>query len=199
MGLLVDWFWIVEWVSLGGWVGRLGGGIRGKGWFWDEIRRKVGNGKSTSFWEVCWVLDGVSLKDLCPRLYSLEVEKKCLVADRVSLSEENVKVCWKWRSNTFLWENELLDDILNLVHRYSYDKNRKDCWNWRLTADGEYSTQSGYEKLFGCQDSVPIRVRDWPKFVWNNCCPGDTSICLEGGTRSYPEFGELEKEEVDSS
>lgn len=46
------------------------------------LQRNVGNDDSTSFWDDLWYGD-ISLKNHFPRVYALEVEKCCVVKDRV--------------------------------------------------------------------------------------------------------------------
>lgn len=40
-------------------------------WFLDNIRRKIGDGSKTRFWDEGWCGDGVNLKNMFPRLFSL--------------------------------------------------------------------------------------------------------------------------------
>lgn len=44
-------------------------------WFGEGIVRQVGDGKSTRFWEDVWVSSGIKLREVFPRLYSLEESK----------------------------------------------------------------------------------------------------------------------------
>lgn len=58
--------------------------------FWEELRRKVRNGESTLFWDDCWLVDGVKLRELFPMLYRLEAVKNCVIADRVCKGGEEM-------------------------------------------------------------------------------------------------------------
>ncbi|KAL4557887.1 hypothetical protein LXL04_036081 [Taraxacum kok-saghyz] len=45
------------------------------------IRKRCENGRNTQFWEDSWLLEK-PLREVYPRLYNLEINKNCLVADR---------------------------------------------------------------------------------------------------------------------
>ncbi|KAL8456642.1 hypothetical protein ACS0TY_034759 [Phlomoides rotata] len=62
------------------------------GSFVDCCERYVGNGMDTRFWLDKWV-DGTSLKDRFPRLFQIENNPFCKVAD------SNLDV-WRWKSNS---------------------------------------------------------------------------------------------------
>jgi hypothetical protein len=49
--------------------------VSGKNWISESIRRKVGNGVGTSFWNSNWV-GGTPLAVVFPRLYSLSIQKE---------------------------------------------------------------------------------------------------------------------------
>ncbi|KAL4579871.1 hypothetical protein LXL04_016039 [Taraxacum kok-saghyz] len=57
------------------------------------IKRKCGSGEETSFWSDPWIGDQL-LKDKYPRLFSMEMEKQCTVADRF----RNQELIWNWRT-----------------------------------------------------------------------------------------------------
>ncbi|KAI3778675.1 hypothetical protein L2E82_08058 [Cichorium intybus] len=51
----------------------------------------LGQGDKTFFWKDRWLCDS-ALKDMFPRLYSMESSKKCLVLDRVVAAGSNVEM-----------------------------------------------------------------------------------------------------------
>ncbi|GKF20860.1 hypothetical protein Tco_0069498 [Tanacetum coccineum] len=53
--------------------------------------RKVGDGASVAFWNDVWIGNS-NLKTTFPRLYSLEIAKDCLVADRYTFSASLVSL-----------------------------------------------------------------------------------------------------------
>nr|GEV10093.1 RNA-directed DNA polymerase, eukaryota [Tanacetum cinerariifolium] len=67
--------------------------LRSKGInFLSFIRKKVGNGEDTLFWEDSW-FDGISLKQQFPRLYSLESAKHINVAEKMN----HLSLSWSYR------------------------------------------------------------------------------------------------------
>ncbi|GJX20446.1 hypothetical protein Tco_0223123, partial [Tanacetum coccineum] len=58
--------------------------------------RKVGNGKSISFWNDVWT-GSSSLKSLFPRLFDLETSAYCCIADRCNSSNGQLSRTWSWR------------------------------------------------------------------------------------------------------
>lgn len=67
--------------------------ISASGWFSDGLKRRGGDRKHTSFWNDSWVESGIRLRDVCPRLFSLDVDKNCVVANRI----EEIDQRWLWR------------------------------------------------------------------------------------------------------
>lgn len=86
----------------------------------------MGSGEKTLFWEDCWLVDGVKLRDLFPRLFRLDSNKNCLIADRFFLRENEMVWNWQWRRVMYSWEEELLSDLTNVLNRYSFELNKAD-------------------------------------------------------------------------
>lgn len=49
-------------------------------WFWENIERKIGDGKGTFFWEDVW-LGREPLKVRFPRLYHLSSNQEAKISD----------------------------------------------------------------------------------------------------------------------
>lgn len=84
-------------------------------WFVESLYRRVGNGENTSFWNDRWMSDGSRLRDRFSRLFSLEVNKKCSVAERLRWVKDRLVGQWDWRRCLFEWEYEqviVLSDLL---------------------------------------------------------------------------------------
>ncbi|KAF5761553.1 putative RNA-directed DNA polymerase [Helianthus annuus] len=138
------------------------------------FRRAVGRGDKTRFWKDAWF--GLSpLKLYFPLLFELEVDKECLVQDRVRHGEDGALFFeWKWRRSALTGsECGEVEDITHLVTSYSFHKN-SDGWVWVGKSDGVFSVESARavlaEQRFGPGDSflvwqswLPIKVNG---FVW---------------------------------
>lgn len=101
------------------------------------IRKEIGNGSTTRFWKDNWI-GGTRFMDKFPRLYALEVDKDCVVADR-------------WRERGWVWNwsrdwsggitveqlstlRDLLGDVVLNVDI--------DGWVWELDSDGIFTVSS---------------------------------------------------------
>jgi hypothetical protein len=119
--------------------------VSGKNWISESIRRKVGNGVGTSFWNSNWV-GGTPLAVVFPRLYSLSIQKEGTVCD--FLLEDGDTRLWNflWRRSLFQWEEVLvlrLREVLEFVALNS----EEDRWVWVPDLDGSFSVKSAYNLL----------------------------------------------------
>ncbi|GJY76299.1 RNA-directed DNA polymerase, eukaryota [Tanacetum coccineum] len=95
---------------------------------WDELN--MGNGESTTFWEDRW-LEGSVLKDIFPRLYVLETNKKVSVGDKLKDFRLDSSFRRKARGGIEQVQYEELSDMVNSIsltpkndHRYPGGRSR---------------------------------------------------------------------------
>jgi hypothetical protein len=98
----------------------------GKNWFSDALIRKIGNGLSTSFWNVKWV-GSAPLAVTFPRLFSLSNFKDNHVKD---FWVEDGSWFFTWRRNLFRWEEDLVTNLLNLLEPVIFSLE-EDSWRMR--------------------------------------------------------------------
>ncbi|GJZ25492.1 RNA-directed DNA polymerase, eukaryota, reverse transcriptase zinc-binding domain protein [Tanacetum coccineum] len=124
------------------------------------IKKKVGNGESTRFWEDPWRGE-VIFKDLYPRLYALETIKSISVANKMAQPLLSSSFRRTARGGTEQHQMGLLQDFLEGLIL----PNVSDRWVCSLTGDGEFSVSSVRnlidEKTLGL---VGTKTR-WSKFV----------------------------------
>ena len=122
----------------------LEGGV-GINWFSNRVVRKVSNGRGTCFWKDRWLGDHV-LANTFPRLYALAIHKEAKIGDLWSLV--NGEVAWNlaWWRQPFLWENNLIVNILTLLEGVSLGED-EDKWLWTAEEDGNFSVRSSYKVL----------------------------------------------------
>nr|GEY51908.1 RNA-directed DNA polymerase, eukaryota, reverse transcriptase zinc-binding domain protein [Tanacetum cinerariifolium] len=97
----------------------------------------LGNGISTSFWEVPWRGD-VAFKVLAPRIYALETMKNIVVASKLSHND----MVWSLRRRPRDGiEQAQLTLIKNCMEGVILS-NSKDRWVWNLVGSGEFSVAS---------------------------------------------------------
>lgn len=138
-------------------------------WFWSGVGRKEGDGSSTSFWKDKWIEGGLSLSEMFPRLFNLEVVKSVLVVDMLGTGQVDSSVSWSWRQNPFAWEDDLVLKLSSLLNRYKMVNNLQDVWTWAHSKDARYSTKEGYMQLL--RRSGNGNTKEWTRFIWNKWDP----------------------------
>ncbi|GJW23431.1 RNA-directed DNA polymerase, eukaryota, reverse transcriptase zinc-binding domain protein [Tanacetum coccineum] len=101
------------------------------------LKKKVGNGANTLFWEDCWIND-VPLSRSFPRLYALELKKGITVADK--LIDASFVASFR-RNPRGGVEEEQLHHLVELVGSISLSPSN-DRWAWLLGSSGEFSVHS---------------------------------------------------------
>jgi hypothetical protein len=112
-------------------------------WISDALVKKVGNGVSTRFWEERWIRDLI-LKEKFPRLFSLSEQKEQLIGELFAELFDRSRLIW--RRSLFLWEEELVDQLVAMVREVRFTTER-DKWVWKLEDDGVFSVKSSYQYL----------------------------------------------------
>nr|GEZ17643.1 RNA-directed DNA polymerase, eukaryota [Tanacetum cinerariifolium] len=97
----------------------------------------LGNGMSTSFWDVSWCGD-VDLKTLAPRIYALESMKDIVVASKLAHNDLELSLRRRPRGGSEQVQMEMLKNILEGVSL----NNSNDRWSWSLDGTGVFSVAS---------------------------------------------------------
>jgi hypothetical protein len=120
----------------------------------------VGSGLHTSFWNAIWLGD-TAFSALFPRIYALEINKDCTVAEKLqgpfSLSFR--------RSVRGGAESQQLDQIQSLIGPVILS-NLEDRWRWDLNGEGTFRVQDArnlLDEIFLPKDPVDTR--------WVNSAP----------------------------
>ncbi|GKA29079.1 hypothetical protein Tco_0715324 [Tanacetum coccineum] len=82
--------------------------------FFEYLQLNMGNGESTTFWEDRW-LEGSMLKDIFPRLYVLEINKKVSVGDKLKDFRLDSSFRRKAKGGIEQVQYEELSDMVNLI------------------------------------------------------------------------------------
>ena len=128
-----------------------------------SCNRSLGDGKSVVFWEEYWCGDR-PLKELFPRVYALDRDKRCTVAQRVNIIDWNNVLRRNPRGGV---ESSQFDDMKALISNVELSDN-KDGWKWALNSTGfsvasarkyvdEHILQGGLSST-RWNKSVPIKV-----------------------------------------
>ncbi|GJV44164.1 RNA-directed DNA polymerase, eukaryota, reverse transcriptase zinc-binding domain protein [Tanacetum coccineum] len=134
----------------------------------DYIKKKVGNGKNTKFWYEPWKGD-VSFKNLFPRLFALELDKKITVARKMAHPSLGTSFRRNPRSGTEQSQMAMLVSHLEGIRL----PNMLDRWSWSLSGDGEFSVSSTRnlidDKTLG---TVGSKTQWWSIFNRHVCSNG---------------------------
>ncbi|PWA77764.1 hypothetical protein CTI12_AA210820 [Artemisia annua] len=113
------------------------------------IKKKVGNGEATSFWDDVWLGDA-PLKHTYLRLYLLELDKHASVSSK--LRDNSISDSFQRTPRGGVEEEQLL--LLNSDTSTVILPNISDRWTWRLDSAGNFSIRSAHEFI---DDSFSLR------------------------------------------
>ncbi|GKE24088.1 RNA-directed DNA polymerase, eukaryota [Tanacetum coccineum] len=134
----------------------------------SHCKIRVGNGLRTSFWNDLWIGDN-QLKLSFPRLFALEVNKDCSVADKL-----NAPFTASFRRQTRGGpEAQQLEQLTNLLDSVSLSNMEDRCF-WDLNGEGVFQVKdvrSVLDETFLPKENIPTRwVKSIPikvnVFVW---------------------------------
>lgn len=111
-------------------LGRLEGGeTQNVGWLSNGISSVLGCGKSISFWNEKWVGTD-ALSNTFRRLNNISLMKEAKV-EQMGMWRDG-KWCWKfnWRRRLFVWEEELLANMMDILNLKTVKADVEDGWSW---------------------------------------------------------------------
>ncbi|GJX57709.1 RNA-directed DNA polymerase, eukaryota [Tanacetum coccineum] len=106
----------------------------------NVVKKKVGNGEATSFWNDVWLGD-FPLKQTYPRLYFLELDNHVSVASK--LRANSLTSSFRRSPRSGIEEEKLLLLISNTSSVIL--PNISDRWSWLLDPSGDFSVKSTRE------------------------------------------------------
>ncbi|GKC38702.1 hypothetical protein Tco_1051086, partial [Tanacetum coccineum] len=125
------------------------------------IKKKIGNGVDTLFWEDTWKGD-IAFKFLYPRIYKLETCKHINVASK--LVHDNVRLSLRRMPRGGV-ELEQFTDMINSLADFQLP-NMQERWYWSLSGSGDFSVAS-VRKII--DDHLLPEVSS--KFSWRKMVP----------------------------
>ncbi|GKV17695.1 hypothetical protein SLEP1_g28164 [Rubroshorea leprosula] len=140
----------------------------------------VGEGCRVGFWRSVWVGEK-ALRDLCPRLFELAVNKKGLVSEMGGWEASSWRWNIIWRRGRFGREKDEELMLWEVLSRVGIKVGVEDRWQWIHVSDGKYVVKQAYEFL----ESTKSILNDWLcKLIWCRLVPSKVSffgwrLCLQ--------------------
>ncbi|GKC39288.1 RNA-directed DNA polymerase, eukaryota, partial [Tanacetum coccineum] len=125
----------------------------------SHCKIRVGNGRRTSFWNDLWIGDA-SLRFMFSRLYALDTNKVCTVADKINAPLTS-SFCRTVRGGAESQQLAYIFDLLGSVIL----SNMEDKWVWDLNGDGEFRVKDVHtllDETFLPKADIPTR---WIKTI----------------------------------
>ncbi|KAL8494404.1 hypothetical protein ACS0TY_025275 [Phlomoides rotata] len=82
-----------------------------------------------------------------PRLFYIDNNPSCSVADRYLSEGTNRIFCGNWRRNLRSWETDLLSVLLRAAEAQLNPTSSEDTWRWRRNSSGIFTVKSAYEAI----------------------------------------------------
>ncbi|XP_057803577.1 uncharacterized protein LOC131018903 [Salvia miltiorrhiza] len=141
-------------------------------WFMDNIRRRIGNGSQTKFWEHKWA-GSTPLRMTFPRLFQLATDKEATVGEWGKWVDGEWIWEFKWRREIRASEQEMVDRLTNFISQCVPCADREDCWTWLASSDGKFSTKSTYSILKAYSNVLPRpnADADFLNLIWKAKTP----------------------------
>ncbi|GJY33571.1 reverse transcriptase domain, reverse transcriptase zinc-binding domain protein [Tanacetum coccineum] len=145
----------------------------------EALRRNFFWGFKENEKKICdaWIKDISPLKFHFPRLFALEMNTNCLVADRSSLLDGVWKGIWAWSRQP---RGRTLDDLSALsylINGVVLDRSHEVNWSWSLDESGSFSVRSLCKFI---QSKLFVIETECPSFKWNSWVP-EREISALGG------------------
>nr|KYP47044.1 hypothetical protein KK1_031349 [Cajanus cajan] len=145
-------------------------------WFDNSKDWKMGEGKQTMFWLDEWT-GQECLVVLYPRLFLISKQKHDTVHKMGQWEDDTWVWKFRWRRERFVWEEDQILTLLQILNTFSMKKLKDDSWNWKPEPSGELSVSSAYktlmsqtstngrQELFACMWKLDIPPKVF-MFVW---------------------------------
>lgn len=130
-------------------------------WFDEGVRRSVGNGRETSFWNSIWI-GNEPLRLRFNRLFIISTDKESSLAEKGEWQNGSWNWIWHWRRTLFQWEQTLFTELLKVLDGFC-PKDENDSWRWIRDPSGSYSVHSAYAQINYNPNDVndPLMMKLW--------------------------------------
>nr|KYP43727.1 hypothetical protein KK1_034807 [Cajanus cajan] len=131
-------------------------------WLPSNCYKVIGNGVYTKFWLDKWVGHGI-LTHRFSRLYQITINKNGSIAE---MSKWEWK--WSWRRRLLVWEQQLLNTLVNFINRTKFIVSDEDKWSWIAAPEGVYTISSTYKVL---RNDIILASNVIFRWIWTSIAP----------------------------
>jgi hypothetical protein len=146
-------------------------------WFDNAIKKKIGNGNATSFWNEHWIGDH-PLRHKFPRLYGISLQKDEVIGNLGIVVEGGWQWNFLWRRNLFTWEEEQYREFLEIIAPFM-PSDHDDRWLWMDDDVHGFSANSAYLLLAANYNPPlvydPLMIFVF-KYLWK--CGAPSKVCV---------------------
>ncbi|KAK3205180.1 hypothetical protein Dsin_019226 [Dipteronia sinensis] len=132
----------------------------------EGMKVVISNGKRGKFWEVT-VNESFHLKEMCPIIYALAIQKQSVVNDFGRWSESR----WFWevplRRQVFDWEKDQWRVFMSLLDCMVLRESVTDALAWSFCSDGSFSMRYFHNRL----EEPPTDITFDFNLIWQGICP----------------------------
>ena len=142
----------------------------------NGIRKVIGNGKSTCFWEDTWIGDK-SLRVQFSRLYSMSLQQRTTI-DECGIWDGALWL-WnlQWRREFFQWELQLVVALQNLLDQVTIVEDLQDRVWWSYHSSGCFSVKAFHHKYHDAQMHI-LQYDTSVSKVWHGLCPPKAELLV---------------------
>ncbi|XP_071729052.1 uncharacterized protein [Rutidosis leptorrhynchoides] len=159
-----------------------------------SFKIKIGDGKSTSFWNDCWISD-VPLKVKLKRLAYLESNINDIIFERVCGEGDRVTGSWRWiRPPTGRTDAEFRE-LNELIRSAKIDSEKNDSWCWSLGGNGSFATKILADEIASV---IFPTISNVSETLRNNLVPKKVEVYVcRAKRKKLPVLSELDKRGID--
>ncbi|XP_071708649.1 uncharacterized protein [Rutidosis leptorrhynchoides] len=134
----------------------------------NVLRMKICDGFSIRLWKNNWLGSG-ALKDKYGRLYHLEVDENCLLADRCTMEGWR----WSWNRELSSRNKAILDELMAILSEVHISSGM-DKWHWGVDGEDGYAvntTRRAMDEILLPSNDIQTRwIKSVPRkiniFLW---------------------------------
>lgn len=141
-------------------------------WFNNGLRKELGDGRKTLFWQDIWV----GHQRLCEQfrhLYILSVQRSSCISEMGHWEQGVWSWNLLWRRNLLAREEEKVGDLLTVLQQANLTEDKGDKWTWLADSSGSFTVKSAYVFMQGFELEESIMAFE---HLWKGLAPSNVLV-----------------------